>query len=149
MRSPLHAQSGWRDGWYIVPHQVTWRELDAMGHVNNAVYFTFFEWARTKYWMELHGTNKPRELTFIVARAECDFRRQLSMMEEIEIATRVGEMRDSSFDFLYEVRRGGGKEIAATGRVVVVHYSWEAGMKVPISDALREKIARFQDAGSR
>ncbi|HEY0592446.1 MAG TPA: acyl-CoA thioesterase, partial [Thermoanaerobaculia bacterium] len=61
--------SRWRDGWHIVPWQVTWRDLDAAGHVNNAVFLTYFEWGRTRYWMELHGgANGPESIGFIVAR---------------------------------------------------------------------------------
>ena len=142
MTAPASAVSGWRDGWYIVPYQVTWRDLDAMGHVNNAVYFSFFEWARTKYWMELAGSVSPGDLTFIVARAECDFRKQLAMMDEIELCVRIDAMRGSSFDFVYEVRSAG--ELAATGKVVVVHFSWKEGRKMAIPDELRRKIQEFQ-----
>lgn len=142
--TPSPAASGWVDGWYVVPYQVTWRDLDAMGHVNNAVYFSFFEWARTKYWMDLVQSSSPHDLTFIVARAECDFRLQLSMMEQIEIAVRIEVMRNSSFDFLYEVRKSGTPEIAATGKVVVVHFSWEENRKVVISAELRKRIEQFQ-----
>jgi len=113
--------------------------------VNNAVYFSFFEWARTKYWMELVQSSSPEDLTFIVARAECDFRLQLSMMDEIEIAVRVAEMRTSSFDFVCEVRKTATSEIAASGRVVVVHFSWAENRKVPIPDDLRQRIERFQE----
>src|SRR5687768_7735737 len=42
----------WIDGWFVVPHQVIFRDLDAIGHVNNAVFFTFFEWARTLLWFD-------------------------------------------------------------------------------------------------
>ena len=45
----------WRDGWYVVPWDVMFRDIDAIGHVNNAVFFTFFEWGRTRYWFELQG----------------------------------------------------------------------------------------------
>ncbi|HXI14331.1 MAG TPA: thioesterase family protein [Thermoanaerobaculia bacterium] len=142
MTAPAPAVSGWRDGWYVVPYQVTWRDLDAMGHVNNAVYFSFFEWARTKYWMELAGSDSPHDLAFIVARAECDFRKQLGMMNEIELCVRIDAMRGSSFDFVYEVRSAEG--IAATGKVVVVYFSWKEGRKMTIPDDLRRKIEDFQ-----
>jgi acyl-CoA thioester hydrolase len=144
---PRFAESGWRDGWYIVPHEVTWRDLDGIGHVNNAVYFTYFEWARTRYWFDLHGLGDsprtPNDLTFIVARAECDFRAQLALSERIEIRVRIGEMRGSSLDFIYEIRKRDGV-IAALGTVVVVLYSWEKNSKLPIDSLLRQKVERFQ-----
>jgi acyl-CoA thioesterase FadM len=66
----------WSDGWYVVPHQAIFRDLDAIGHVNNAVFFTYFEWARALFWFDLTGGSRPFDLGFIVARAECDFRRR-------------------------------------------------------------------------
>lgn len=138
------AEPGWSDGWYIVPYQVPWRDVDAAGHVNNSVYFSWMEWARTSYWMQLRGRFDWRGIDFIVARAECNFRRQVSIMEKIELRTRIAEMRNSSLDFEYEIRRHEGGELAADGRVVVVLFSWEENRKMPIDAALRERVREFQ-----
>ena len=131
----------WRDGWYVVPQQVIFRDLDSFGHVNNAVYFTYFEWARTLLWFELTGGSEPGDVGFIVARAECDFRAQLGM-EPIEVAVRIGETRTTSLDFVYEIRKKRGQRIAAYGKVVVVLWDWEKQTKKPIPDELRERIRR-------
>lgn len=150
--TPRHAESGWGDDWYVVPHEVTWRDLDGIGHVNNAVYFTYFEWGRTKYWFDLHQSSgrAAADLGFIVARAECDFRVQLGLTEKIDICVRIGEMRNSSLDFLYEIRRAATSEIAATGKVIVVLYDWEQDRKLRISGDFRAKVETFQSGeGSR
>jgi acyl-CoA thioester hydrolase len=143
--SPAQAVSGWRDGWFVVPHEVTFRDIDFFGHVNNAVYFTFFEWARTKYWLTMLGGQLPRDIGFIVARAECDFRLQIEFAEPIEIAVRVGEMRTTSLDFVYEIRKSTGG-IAAIGKVVVVLFDWTTQAKRPIDEDLREQVREFQQA---
>jgi acyl-CoA thioester hydrolase len=140
---PRHAASGWRNGWYVVPYDVLFRDLDAFGHVNNAVFFTFFEWARTRLWFAITGGSAPRDISFIVARATCDFRAQVTM-EPIEILVRVDEMRRTSFDFVYEIRNKNGEQLAATGTVVVVLYDWETQSKVTIGDELRTQIRTFQ-----
>jgi acyl-CoA thioester hydrolase len=127
------------NGWFVVPWQVIFRDVDAFGHVNNAVYLSYFEWARALLWFRLTGGSKPRDIGFIVARAEIDFRLQIAM-EPIEIAVRIGEMRTTSFDTVYEIRKGNGKEIAATGRVVVVLFDWKTNAKTPIGTELREKV---------
>ena len=123
---------------------MTWRDLDALGHVNNAVYLSYFEWARTKYWMELTGGTQPSDINFIVARTECNFRQQISFLEELELRVRIGEMRTSSFDFIYEIGRDSGRELAADGKVVVVLFDWEKNTKRVLDDSLRQKIAAFQ-----
>jgi len=154
MSDPSPATSGWRGGWYVVPHEVTWRDIDGIGHVNNAVYFTFFEWARTKYWFELQGVDDRVDLGgthlgFIVARAECDFRAQLGLCDRIEIRCRIGEMRNSSLDFEYEIVRPRDGVVAATGRVVVVLFSWKTNAKLAIDQELRERIRLFQEGGGQ
>ena len=123
--------------------QVIFRDLDAFGHVNNAVFFTYFEWARTQMWLELTGRHDVRGVTFIVARAECDFRLQLEL-EPIEVRVRIEDMRTTSFDWVSEIRKTDGQQIAATGKVVVVLFDWEKQSKVPISDSLRAAVRKFQ-----
>src|ERR1044071_1868466 len=131
-----------KDGWFVVPWQVIFRDVDAFGHVNNAVYLTYFEWARTRLWFELTGGGNPMDISFIVARAEIDFKAQIEL-EPIEIAVRVGEMRTTSFDTLYEIRNRNGKQLAATGKVVVVLFDWKQNAKTPITDGLREKVRKL------
>jgi acyl-CoA thioester hydrolase len=129
----------WRDKWYVVPHHVLFRDLDPFGHVNNAVFLTYFEWARTLLWFDITGKRGARDIGFIVARTECDFISQLDF-EPIEICTRVGEIRNTSFDFVYELRKVNGGELAAKGRVVVVLYDWARQSKKEIDEELRRKL---------
>jgi len=136
----------WRDGWFVVPHQVVLSDLDAFGHVNNAVFFRYLEWGRTLLWFAATGAREPREITFIVAHADCDYRRQLGV-EPIEIATRIGEIRNSSFEFLAEIRKEGG-EVAATSKVVVVLFDWARQSKMSIDETLRRKLTECSRAAS-
>ena len=135
--------ASWKGGWYVVPWQVIFRDLDAFGHVNNAVFFTYFEWARTKMWLELTRRSEATDISFIVVRAECDFHHQIAL-EPIEIAVRIGEMRTTSFDTTYEIHKANGRQLAATGRVVVVLFDWKTQSKVPIGDELRRAVRLFQ-----
>ena len=141
-----HDVGDWKDGWFVVPHHVLFRDLDAYGHVNNAVFFTYFEWARTVMWFRLNGIEfGPRNIDFIVARAECDFRAQVGF-ETIDIAVRIGEMRGSSLDFVYEIRKSSDGVVAATGKVVVVLFDWEKQSKRAIDADLRQRVRQFQQA---
>jgi acyl-CoA thioester hydrolase len=133
----------WVGGWYVVPWQVIFRDIDTFGHVNNAVYFTYFELARTSMWLELTGGSRSTDVSFIVVRAECDFRHQLSM-EPIEIRVRIGDMRTTSFDTHYEIRTLNGGQLAATGKVVVVLFDWKTQAKTAITEELRAKVRLFQ-----
>lgn len=137
----------WRDGWYIVPHHVMYRDLDTFGHLNNAVFFTYFEWGRALLWWEFTGLRGPRDIGFIVANASCDFRRQVGL-EPVEICTRISEMRTTSMVFLHEIRKRNGNEVAATGKVVVVLFDWARQSKLEITDELRRKVAEWNGDAS-
>lgn len=132
----------WRDGWFVVPYHVLFGDIDAFGHVNNAVYFTYFEWGRTQLWFELTEWGGALDIGFILAHASCDFKKQLAM-EPIEICTRIGEMRTTSIEFLAEIRRSDG-EVAATGRIVAVLFDWERQARKAIGDDLRARVAALQ-----
>lgn len=147
MSIPNPFRGSWRNGWFVVPHHVLFSDVDAFGHVNNAVFFTYFEWGRTQLWFELTEWGGATDIGFIVARAECDFRQQL-VMEPIEIWTRIGAIGNTSMEFLAEIRRNGGHEVAATGKVVVVLYDWARQSKIPVGDELRRKIANAGRTGS-
>jgi len=134
----------WEHGWYVVPWQAIFRDVDAFGHVNNAVYLTYFEWARAQLWFALTGAaGIPADIGFIVARAEIDFKLQIEM-EPIDICVRVAEMRKTSFDTIYEIRKRPSGKVAATGTVVAVLFDWKAQTKMPVSEELRRKVRVFQ-----
>jgi acyl-CoA thioester hydrolase len=143
--APQNEVGAWRNGWFVVPHRVVFRDVDYFGHVNNAVYFTYFELARTHLWFSITGGTSPRDVGFIVVRAECDFRQQIAM-EAIDIAVRIGEMRSSSFDFVYEIRKERGQQVASVGKVVVVLFDWEARSKMSIGDDLKSKVRSLQES---
>lgn len=133
------SRGAWKDGWYVVPYDVPFRDIDYFGHVNNAIYFSYFELARTALWFDLNGVKDPDDIGFIVARAECDFRTPI-FMEAIEIAVRIEGLRTTSLDFVYEIRKSPGGGIAAVGKVVVVLFDWATRSKIPIGDELRRRV---------
>jgi acyl-CoA thioester hydrolase len=135
---PPQNRGQWRGGWYVVPYQVMFRDIDAYGHVNNAVFFTWFEWVRTLLWFELTAFGTATDIGFIVAHAECDYRQPV-FLEPVDLCIRVGAIGRSSFETLYEIRKAKG-EVAATGKVVVVLFDWERNAKKPIGDELRSKL---------
>lgn len=146
MTVPERSRGTWRDGWYVVPHQVLFRDVDAYGHVNNSVFFTYFEWARTLLWFEVAGFGGALDIGFIVAHAECDFREPIEL-EPIEIRIRYGEVRNTSIDTHYEIRKTDGNKLAATGKVTVVRFDWARRSKMPVDDELRRAIGECSSRG--
>src|SRR5690348_5057852 len=116
------------------PVEVVFADVDMMGHVNNATYFTYLETARTKYFLELKDRGPPYEkdeLDFIVAKASCEYRRGLTWGERCTVVVWPSAIGTTSFTLAYEVRDASGA-VAAYGETVVVTYDYAKGAKKPI-----------------
>jgi YbgC/YbaW family acyl-CoA thioester hydrolase len=142
--------------------EVPYGDIDAMGHLNNVAYLRYLEFARQKYWLAMVGSSDFREVDFVVARAEIDYRSSVEMGEVLEIEIHVSRIGVSSFDFSYAVRATtqgvagtaattqGVAGTAATGRLVAeakttqVSYDWETRSKKPLSDERRLQIEAFE-----
>jgi acyl-CoA thioester hydrolase len=107
-----------------------------MGHVNHAVFFTYFEQCRLTFWRELTGTPSPHTRV-IIARAECDYRSPAHFGDELEVRLSVGDIGRSSFALAYEIVQAAGDRLVATGKTVMVSYDYAAGTSVPLPDATR------------
>jgi acyl-CoA thioester hydrolase len=115
---------------------VRFRDCDAMGHVNHAVYFTYFEQCRLTFWREATGTPSPHTRV-IIARAECDYRSPAHFGDELEIRLTVGDIGRASFTLAYEIVQAADARLVAVGRTVMVSYDYEAGRSTPLPDAAR------------
>jgi len=127
--------------------EVPYGDVDAMGHLNNVAYFRYLEWARQKYWLALRRSSDYRDIDFIVARAEIDYRSQVRMGEVLEVEIRVPRTGRSSFDFQYRLTAADGR-LVAEGKTVQVLFDWEARRPKPFSPELRRRLEEFEGAGA-
>ena len=116
---------------HIHRERVRFRDCDAMGHVNNAVYSTFLEEARIEV---LGGLTD-----FILARVEIDFRAELRAGEEIEIGTRCSRIGTKSLELEHEIRVGG--RVAAEARSILVGYDYSLAESVPLPEELKARLS--------
>ncbi|MFC7176016.1 acyl-CoA thioesterase [Halosegnis marinus] len=118
------------------------RDLDQMNHVNNAVYATFLEQARSAYFRDVVG--RPLNgVGMVIADLELDFERGVTLdAGRVTVGARVTELGRSSIPMAYQVWADG--ERAATGATTMVHVDREAGGSKPIPDAWRETITEFE-----
>jgi acyl-CoA thioester hydrolase len=123
---------------------VRFRDLDALGHVNNAVYLTYMESARIAYWLQVTGRPDLAGMDMILARAEVDFRAPLGYGDRIEVGVRCASMKRSSLVMESEIVRLPDRQLVAESRKVLVHYDYTAGRSTPLPEALRQRI-RQQD----
>lgn len=122
---------------------VRFRDLDAMGHVNNALYFTYLEEARTRYWLELRGAESYAALDFVVAHAACDYVSALVLGETVRVTVGLTRIGSRSFDLEYELLELDTARIVARGRTVQVMIDAETGKPRAIEPGLREEMRAF------
>ncbi len=126
--------------------EVRWRDVDALGHVNNAVYMTYLEQGRVHYLRELGlVSGGPDDIGMILAEVTCTYHAPLSMGEQVTVWVRVSELRNSSFIFEYRLEGQDGR-LAATARSVQVCYDYAAGRSQPIPAHWRQVIAGYEPA---
>jgi acyl-CoA thioester hydrolase len=119
--------------------EVRFRDCDGLGHVNNAVYLTYLEQARFAFWQRLTGIGgRPR--SFILARAECDYRVQATAGDRLIVRLRVSAVGKSSFTFEYEIVNARTRVVVATARTVQVMYDYQAGRSIPVPDDIRARL---------
>ena len=114
------------------------RDVDALGHVNNAVMVTYLEQARWEWW---RGHLKGRafgEEGFLIARVEADYRRPILIEDLIRIEIRCTKVGNTSFDLAYRVTRGADGALFAEARTVQVMVDFiTTNRPTPLSDATR------------
>ncbi len=138
--------------------EVRFRDVDLMGHVNNAVYFTYLEQARFYYFRELSRGDTPlvppgagsdpagsdyvpvEVPGFIVASAKMDYKSAARQGEWLDVLIRVAEVRRSSFVYAYEIYRKGTDELVATAETVQVVYDYAAARSTAVPDSLRSRF---------
>lgn len=129
-----------------IPIKVRFRDLDAFGHVNNAVYFTFMEMARVEYFTQL-GLLKSAEFPspfFIIAEAACQFKAPIQMETPLIVQVRVSRLGYSSFDMEYRFVDEIRGALMATGRTVQVTFDYRTNRSVPLPDEWRAAIVLLE-----
>ncbi len=133
---------------YEMEIEVIFRDIDAMGHVNNAVFFTYFETARIKYLMEImEGSGRVGyemlDLPLILVEATCSYKSQALLGEKLRLGLGVSRFGNKSFDLVYRIEGEDGR-LVAEGKTVQVMYDYVARQAFPIPDNVREYVAKYQ-----
>lgn len=121
---------------------VQWGEMDAYGHLNNAVFFRFFESARILFLEECGflASYDEDKVGAILHSTSCRFRRPLYYPDTALVGTRAGEVLKDRFSMDYRVVSSAHDEVAAEGTSIVVSFDYQARKKVPLPKRVREGI---------
>lgn len=118
---------------------IRWGDMDAMGHVNNTVYFRYMEQARISWFDALVPQNEAWKSTgIVIANASCNFKRAINYPGTVEVKVYIGPPGGSSVPTFYELEIAG--ELYADGAATVVFIDMARQRAVRIPEAIRARL---------
>lgn len=134
----------------VIETPVAWGEMDALQHVNNIIYFRYFESARMAYFEKVNYTEfmKLTGLGPILASTKATFKIPITYPDTVSIGARVSDISDDRFIMEYRVISHKVNLIAALGEGVVVSYNYNDNRKAPIPDEILERIKKIENPKS-
>jgi acyl-CoA thioester hydrolase len=127
--------------------QIRFKDIDKMGHVNNANYMTYFELARVEYFNELASAKDLKidwtgEESVILAKIEMEYKQPILLEDNIFVYTWVSRMGSKSFDMSCSiVRLVNDKEVeVAKGLAVIVCFNYLANQSILVPEKWKLKL---------
>ncbi len=119
-----------------------WEDEDVYGHVNNVVYYSFFDTAVNGYLIETTGTDIRRlDAVGLVAETQCEFKRELGFPGDVQAGLAVTRLGTSSIVYRIGLFQGGSDEPAAIGRFVHVYVDSTSRGVTKIPQSIRDAVA--------
>ena len=119
--------------------QTRLNDYDLKGHVNNAVFLTYFELGRVQAWLAAGGEV---DGDFILAEEKISYRSPARMGDPLDLEVTTAEIRTKAWVWRYRVLDARDDRLVAEGETVQVMYDYAAGRTVPIPAGMREGLAR-------
>lgn len=135
MPQPQHLRADYR---HFQPVTTRWHDNDLYGHVNNVVYYSYFDSAVNSFLIERGGLDiHDGQVVGFVVSSSCDYFASIAFPERIEVGLRVARLGNSSVQYELAIFKAGEDEACAAGRFVHVFVDRQSNRPVAIPDALR------------
>lgn len=133
------------DYQFWIPVETRFRDMDAMGHVNSSVYFTYFEMCRMRYFdaVGLHDYKEVGVVGPAVVSQTCNYRQQIFHPSSLEGGIRTTKVGNKSFAVSYEFYLKGTDTLMCDGETAMCWVDYVNAKSIPLPDALREAIKAF------
>ncbi len=119
-------------------------DLDALGHVNNAVFFTYFEEGRKDFSKQFFNVSEPSDFRFIMAHNRCDYLKMIMFVDKVTLQMWVKDIGTKSFAFEYKLVHQSDESIVyATGESVQVCYDYKKNHSIVVPDKMRESLSQY------
>jgi acyl-CoA thioester hydrolase len=130
--------------------QVRFKDVDMMGHINNADFFSYVELARLKYFDTVIGTDSDwhDQHGLILAHFEIDFKTAASFDDNISVYTKCSRLGNKSFELSWvmvnEPELSENEVVLAEGKAVIACYDYHQNKSIPIPEERRKLIIKFE-----
>lgn len=134
-------------GWPVIVEQsVVWGEMDSYGHVNNTVYFRYFENARLEYFRRLGWpvAERPSGVGPILASTQARFKKPLQWPDQIAIGARVPKVDEDRFTMEHVIISAHWGGVATEGSGLIVTFDYESNRKAHVPPDLRRRIEELE-----
>jgi len=126
--------------------QTRFSDIDSLGHVNNAVYLSYFEDSRVHYFRHVLDirTVDSASLGIIVLEFRCRYNTPVYFGESLKVFSRISWMKNKSMEMQYLASSNADKRIVAEGSSILVAYDYSGKKSIEIPDVTRRKISEFE-----
>jgi len=126
---------------------VAWGEMDALQHVNNVVYFRYFETARLDYFKQIDLLVNLRESQIgpVLGHTECKYIRPVTFPDTLLIGSRVVDLQQDRFTMEYQIVSKRQGKVTTQGRATCVMFDFKNNSKADLPDSVRQAIADAEE----
>ena len=128
---------------HVLPLQIRFNDVDKFGHVNNTVYFQFYDTTKTDYYASVCKDVDWEQVAIVVVKIEAEFLGQVKAVSNIAGRTRVTRIGRTSFELEQEVFDMGTQEVKSRCSSVMVLYDLIRQQSMPFPDAWRQAISQY------
>ena len=129
-----------------IPVQLRFNDADSLGHINNSVYFSFYDLGKTEYFKAVKEKNPElKDAGIIIAHIEVDFFAPIFLSDEIEVQTATLEIGNKSLTLIQRIFEPKTDAVKCICKTVLVSMDFKAQKSVPISDAWRQAISEYEE----
>ena len=129
---------------HFMPAQIRFSDVDQFGHMNNSVYFSLYDLAKTTYFKDVFGMAEWGEHVVVVANINANFFQPVFFSDEMEIATAAVHLGNKSFTLLQRAVAKNTGEVKCECRTVLVMYDLHTKEPMPIPQAYKDAICRYE-----
>jgi acyl-CoA thioester hydrolase len=129
------------------PIQIRFKDIDQLGHVNNANHLSYFELARMKYSSDVLGKIDWSKTGFILAGARIDYRQPILLEDSVEVLTHTSKMGTKSFEMEHRIIRteaNGSETILASGSSIMVCMDYTSMQSIAIPDTWKKLVGGYE-----